>query len=169
MATKTEIVNQALRRAGGKPDLVPTKSLDQNFADWESETFGLGYGTGEPHILRALKAFFDAFGVDDRPNSYNYEALEEAITAPVAWLLITRLIQVDIIEYGTSPRYAWLTSEGEALKAFIETKTVGELVDICCDRSEDNPNCGPESCNCGPNGYEAGRVCFNPFWPGHHS
>lgn len=168
MSTKTEIVNQALRRAGGRADLKPSKSIEHNFADWESATFGLGYGTGESHVLRALKAFFDAFGVDDRPMSYDFEKLEEAVTAPVAWLLINRLCQVDIIEYGTSPRYAWLTPEGEALRVFIDSKTVGELVDICCDRSEDNPGCGPDTCNCGPNGYEEGRVCYNPFWPGHH-
>lgn len=168
MASKQEIINQALRKAGGGTAPEPTKSIEQNFADWESVTFGLGYGTGEPHVLRALKAFFDAFGVDDRPNSYDYERLEEAVTAPVAWLLINRLCQVDIIEYGSSPRYGWLTEEGEALKAFIASKSVGEVVDICCDRNEDNPGCYPDACNCGPNGYEEGRVCYNPFWPGHH-
>lgn len=169
MATAKEIVTQALHKAGGSPELVPTKTIEHNFADWESETFGYGYGTGEPHTLRALKAFLEAVGRDGLPNGYEYEKLEEAVTAPVAWLLINRLCQVDILEYGTSPRFGWLTREGEALKAFTETKTVGELVDICCDRSEDNPGCGSDSCNCGPNGYEEGRVCFNPFWPGHHS
>jgi hypothetical protein len=114
----------------------PTKTIEQNFADWEGTAFGFGYGTGEPHILRALKSFFDAFGVDDRPNSYSYEKLEEAVTAPVAWLLINRLCQLDIIEYGTSPRFAWLTKEGEALREFIATKTVGELETIVGDHEE---------------------------------
>src|SRR5580698_5747029 len=82
----------------------PSKSIEQSFADWESETFGFGYGTREEHVLRALKSFFDAFGEDGRPNSYNHETLSKAVTAPVAWLLINRLCRVGIIEYGTSPR-----------------------------------------------------------------
>lgn len=143
----------------------PTKSIEQNFADWESTTFGYGYGTGEPHILRSLKAFFDAFGVDDRPNSYDFQKLEEAVTAPVAWLLINRLCQVDIIEYGTSPRFGWLTAEGEALREVVAAKTVGELEEIVGNHDD---HCYPDACNCGPEGYEEGRICFNPFWPGHH-
>lgn len=156
---------QAIAKAGAKM-AEPTKTIEQSFADWEGHTFGFGYGTGEPHILRALKAFFDAFGVDDRPNSYNYEKLEEAVTAPVAWLLINRLCQVDVIEYGTSPRFAWLTKEGEALREFMASKTVGEL-DVIISGHDDH--CYPDACNCGPNGYEEGRVCHNPFWPHHHS
>lgn len=144
----------------------PTKTIEQNFADWESTAFGFGYGTGEEHILRALKAFFDAFGVDDRPNSSDYRRLEEAVTAPVAWLLINRLCQVDIIEYGSSPRFAWLTPEGEALREFMATKTVSELEEIVGSHNE---HCYPDACNCGPEGYDEGRLCYNPFWPHHHS
>jgi hypothetical protein len=155
---------QATEKAGSRLG-EPTKTVEQSFADWEGHTFGFGYGTGEPHILRALKGFFDAFGVDDRPNSYNYEALEEAVTAPVAWLLINRLCQVDIIEYGTSPRFAWLTKEGEALRTFLASKTVGELEEIV---GANDDHCYPDACNCGLTGYEKGRVCYNPFWPHHH-
>ena len=133
MATKAEIVKQALHRTGGRPELVPTKTVQENFRDWESETFGLGYGTGEPHVLRALKGFMDAVGRDGAEHGYEYEKLEEAVTAPVAWLLINRLCQVDIIEYGTSPRFGWLTPEGEALRAFMKDKTVGELCEIVCN------------------------------------
>lgn len=143
----------------------PTKSIEHNFADWESDAFGFGYGTGEPHILRALKEFFGAFGADDRPYSYDYRKLEEAVTAPVAWLLINRLCQLDMIEYGTSPRFAWLTKEGEALKNFVGSKTIDELENIVDNY---DGQCSPNSCNCGPNGYDKNRVCFNPFWRGHH-
>lgn len=92
-----------------------TKTLEQNFADWEGNAFGFGYGTGEPHTLRALKGFFDALGTENGAHCYNYEKLEEALTAPVAWLLINILCRhgADVIEYGTSPRYGWLTTEGE--------------------------------------------------------
>jgi hypothetical protein len=141
-----------------------TKTIEESFVDWESSAFGLGYGTGDEHVLRALKSFFAAFGNEDRPNSYDYRKLEAAVTPAVAWLLINRLCQTDIIEYGTSPRFAWLTPEGEALKAFIDSRSVEELEGIVCNTTEDSNICYPDACNCGPNGYEKGRVCQNPFW-----
>lgn len=153
----------------GKVLAEPSKPIEQSFADWESHAFGYGYGTGEEHVLRVLKAFVAAIGRDDAPHAYDYQALEAAVTAPVAWLLINRLCQVDAIEYGTSPRYGWLTQEGEALRKFIDSKTVEELETICCARTEDDPGCGPDSCNCGPDGYDKNRLCYNPFWSHHHS
>lgn len=153
-----------------------TKPLPASFADWEGNAFGFGYGSGEPHVLAALKTFFAAFGVqfpagpfgpgdkEPRPNSYDYEKLEAAVTPTVAWLIINVLGHQDIIEYGTSPRYGWLTPHGERLKAFVDAHTADELVEICCGRSEDDMGCTPRYCNCGPNGYEEGRRCDNPFW-----
>lgn len=140
------------------------KTIEQSFIDWESNVFGFGYGTGEDHTIGALKAFFDAFGVEDRPDSYDYRSLEGSLGPAVAWLLINTLCHADIIEYGTSPRFAWLTEQGVALKAFVATKSVEELVELCAARSEDNDICYPDACNCGPNGYEKGRKCPNPFW-----
>lgn len=142
-----------------------TKSLDDSFIDWESTAFGYGYGSGEPHTLAALKAFFAAFEPDCR--GYDYVKLEEAVTPTVAWLLINTLAKhnLDIIEYGTSPRFGWLTSHGEALKAYVDSKSVDQLVDLICSVTTDNDICYPDACNCGPNGYEKGRVCQNPFWP----
>lgn len=142
-----------------------TKTIEKSFIDWEANVFGFGYGTGEEHVLRSLKLFFDLIGKDQKlPNSYNYEQLEQALTAPVAWLIINILCHADIIEYGSSPRFGWLDKKGIALKAFVDTKTVGELVDLCCDHTEDDIICYPDSCNCGPNGYEKGKKCYNPFW-----
>lgn len=144
-----------------------SKTQKKYFADWESRVFGFGYGTGEEHVLRSLKGFFDAVGQGvTRPNSYDYEIVEATIGAPAAWLLINILCRhgVDIIEYGSSPRFAWLTKEGEALKAFVDSKSVGELVETCTgDRDMDY--CWPAGCNCGPNGHEEGKFfCDNPFW-----
>jgi hypothetical protein len=143
-----------------------TKTVEQSFVDWEANVFGFGYGTGEQHVLRALKLFMDAIGRDDMPNAYDYEKLEAVCGAEVTWLLINILCRhgVDIIEYGSSPRYGWLTPEGERLLTFMATKTVGELEELVCGRTEDHPPCAPDCCNCGPNGYEKGRVCPNPFW-----
>ncbi|GAG02270.1 unnamed protein product, partial [marine sediment metagenome] len=35
------------------------KTIEEQFIDWESEVFGFGYGSGEEHILKALKEFFE--------------------------------------------------------------------------------------------------------------
>jgi hypothetical protein len=144
-----------------------SKTIEQNFADWESSAFGFGYGTGEYPVLDALKDFFAAFGVGDRPNSYDYDVLERKVGKAVTWLLINRLCSYSVgaIQYGTSPRYGWLTPEGEALKAFVDSKTVDELVEIVCSNDD---VCYPDACNCGETGYEEGRICYNPFWKGHH-
>lgn len=143
-----------------------TKTLDQSFVDWESHAFGFGYGTGEPHTLAALKAFMAAVGRDDLPNAYDYEKLEAAVTPTVAWLLINTLAghKIDLIDYGTSPRFGWLSPEGERLKAYVDSKTVDELVDLVCGDHEPGDYCSPTSCNCGPKGYENGKKCPNPFW-----
>lgn len=136
------------------------KSLDGHFRSWESTAFGFGYGTGEKHLLSALKTFLATCHSDD---TYDYRELEEALTPTVAWLLICILCREDIINYGVSPRYAWLDQSGKALKQYVCNRTVEELDEILHDG---NPNdiCMRDACNCGPTGYEKGRVCPNPFW-----
>ena len=140
------------------------KSLENHFVDWHGDVFRYGYGTGEPHTLPALKAFFAAFGDDWRANSYDYRVLENAVSPAVAWLLINILCKADVIEYGTSPRFAWLTPEGERVKEFIDSKSADELVELTTSWDENYIHCYPDACNCGPNGYEEGRKCDNPFW-----
>ena len=140
-----------------------TKSTEDYFTDWEHATFGYGYGTGEAYIVPALKAWFSAVGRDDLDHAYDCQNLEDEWSPTVVWLLINILCHAGIIEYGSSPRYGWLTDEGKALKSFIDSKTVVELHDLTC-RDEDYRYCYPDACNCGPNGYEEGRVCPNPFW-----
>lgn len=136
------------------------KTLDAYFQDWESTAFGFGYGSGEPHIMPALKAFFEA--IPERP--YNYEVLEQAVAPTVAWLLINVMCREGVFEYGTSPRFGWLTPAGQSLKAYIDSKTADELAVIAATRDEDNPSCYRNTCNCGPKGYDAKAVCQNPFW-----
>jgi hypothetical protein len=136
------------------------KSIDDYFADWEGHVFGFGYGSGEEHTLAALKRFMDHCPMD---TAYDYRILEEALTPTVTWLLINTLGHASIIEYGTSPRYAWLRPKGKALKAYIDSKTVEQL----CEQTSRDQNyspCYPDACNCGPDGYEKGRVCQNPFF-----
>lgn len=140
------------------------KTEAEYFADWEAHVFGYGYGTGEPFVLPALKSFFGAFEEDDSPNRYEYEQLEKAVTPAVAWLLINVLCHADVIEYGTSPRFGWLTPHGNRLKEFIDQHTSEQLVNIATGCDENYVCCYPDACNCGPNGYEKGRKCGNPFW-----
>jgi hypothetical protein len=145
-----------------------TKTIEENFADWEGDLYGFGYRTGEEYTLAALKTFFATVGDDPKyPRGYDYRKLEAALTPTVAWLLINIFCgySANILDYGTSPRHGWLTEEGEAIKAFMASKSVDELVEICCSHSDD---CYPDSCNCGPRGYQAGIKCPNPFWKGHH-
>lgn len=140
-----------------------TKPIEQSFADWEGSAFGFGYGTGEPHTIPAVRAFLRLCNRNDGARAYNYEDLEAELGATVAWLLINTLCKhgVDIIEYGTSPRYGWLTEKGEALRKFMLSQDEETLIRLACER--DDP-CYPDACNCGPQGYEEGRVCVNPFW-----
>lgn len=133
------------------------KTLEQHFADWESHVFGYGYGTGEEFTLKALKGFLSAIPAD---GSYDYQELEEAVTAVVAWLLINTLAHADMIEYGTSPRYGWLTKNGKALAGFVAERSVDELHALTSHR-EDYVECYPDHCNCDDGDCRPG----NPFWP----
>ena len=134
------------------------KTDDDYFKDWECETFGFGYCTGERPVMTALRSF-----LEECPDEgcYDYEKLESAVTAPVAWLLINILCRrnVNILEYGASPRMAWLTEQGRRLKAYVTSKTVNELLAILDSDTDDGRNyCSQTYCNC------QAEPCRNPFW-----
>lgn len=136
------------------------KSIEENFTDWENDTFGFGYGTGEDHVLGALKAFLALCSEGKHHHQYDYQKLETALTPAVAWLLINTLAHDDKIEYGTSPRFGWLTKTGEELAEFVGTRTLTQLSELTC-RDQDYIHCMPQHCNC-----DAGKDCrySNPFW-----
>lgn len=136
------------------------KSLEDNFTDWEAYVFGLGYGTGEEYTVPALRQFLCAI---PEAGIYDYRQLEATCGPAIAWLLINILGNHDLIEYGTSTRHGWLTEQGLALRAFVIERSAEELVELTAV-DEDYVHCYPNTCNCGPNGYEEGRVCGNPFW-----
>lgn len=139
------------------------KTPEENFIDWEGHVFGFGYGTGEPHVIPALKRFFELCRED---GGYDYKALEDGLTPVVAWLFINVLAgrNVDVLEYGTSPRYAWLTEQGKKLQMFLRSRTADDLIELVTGYDENYTHCYPDACNCGPEGYEKGRGCHNPFW-----
>ena len=147
-----------------------TKTIDENWSDWYSNAFPFGYGTGEEHIIPALKKFFELCEPNPHCNTCNYdhEKIGNVIGHAVVWLIIGRLCahEVDVLEYGTSPRYGWLTSRGMALRAYMSSETAEELYKLACGHGEFSDCCCPDACNCGPNGYVKGRKCSNPFWDG---
>ncbi|HWV44151.1 hypothetical protein [Pseudorhodoplanes sp.] len=135
------------------------KSIEDYFRDWEGETFGMGYGTGEPHTLAALKGFMSLIGQSrETPRSYDYRVLESGLGPQVAWLMLNILANNDQIEYGTSPRFGWLTKSGVALKEFVDSRTTDQLVEICCNEPDGYIHCYSDHCNCD------GEKCQNPFW-----
>lgn len=162
------IAREALiaRRDASEYKLIakPTaKTLEDYFKDWHYHVFSYGYGTGEEHIIPALKTFLKAF--PDSEN-YDYRELEEAVTPTVAWLFINILAQCGMITYGTSTRFGWLTESGKALRAFCVFKTPDALYDLTADCGLNGYiPCSPTACYCGVGGgYELGRVCQNPFF-----
>lgn len=138
------------------------KTIDDHFRDWEHNTFGFGYGTGEEYIIPSLREFLSLCKVRHDRGSfvYDYNELENALTPATAWLLINTLARhgIDIIEYGTSPRYAWLTDEGKRLREYMLSKDSDELYNIATGDDEDYMHCYPDYCNCD------GDACHNPFW-----
>lgn len=122
---------------------------DKHFRDWHSYLFGYGYGTGEEYTCAALKAFFECFK-DAR--HYEHDVVEAAMGAIPAWLMINALhnCKPDILDYGTSPRYAWLTPQGELLYEYIMGHSVDELTRTAWTVQEDgmSSECSPGNCVC---------------------
>jgi hypothetical protein len=115
---------------------------EQYFIDWESRTFGFGYGSGERYVFEALKTFFGCLRESEHGSwGYSYEDIEEKLGATVTWLLINALCNRNVIDYGTSTRYAWLSRRGMAVKNFVDGRTVDELYNLVMDKEMDDLLC----------------------------
>lgn len=132
------------------------KNIEQHFVDWEAHVFGYGYGTGEYHVLRALRMFMRVVRPD---GSYGYEALEKVLAPEVTWLLINTLCHAGMIDYGTSSRHGWLTGSGKALRDFMVPRELDNLYGLT-SREEGYAECFPDHCNCGDGDCRP----TNPFW-----
>jgi hypothetical protein len=130
---------------------------NKNFSDWFQENMGYGYGTGEVYTIPALKEFLSTCPLD---GNYNYEDLEKNVGTVGTWFLMNILCSTNIIEYGTSPRYGWLTEKGKALKNYMDEQKSTELYDIVCSRDQETI-CTSNYCNCGEKGYVEGKKCDN--------
>jgi hypothetical protein len=137
------------------------KTIEENFIDWESNVFGYGYGTGEMYTIPATKDFF---GLCPFEGTIDYKTLENHLTPTTAWLLINIFCKADLIEYGTSLRYSWLTNRGKELKKFLENKKIEEIYELFDNLDNYYIHCSPNYCNCSDEGYKEGLVCDNPFW-----
>jgi hypothetical protein len=107
---------------------------NQEFYNWYQSHYSHGYGTGEVHIVWSLKRFVEAIPLDE---AYNYEDIEAKVGPVVAWMFIDVFCQDNLLEYGSSPRYAWLTESGVDLAQFVRSKDATELYDIVT-RAPDN-------------------------------
>lgn len=105
-------------------------SLEQHFINWETEVFGHGYGSGELHVLPALKTLLELVPREGLGEVYDHEILEREVGAATAWLLIGILCRAGILQYGTSPRHGWLTPAGGRLRDFVSARSAEELVSI---------------------------------------
>ena len=76
------------------------------------DTDCLFYGELEFHLDKYIKRFFSVevkdVGFDENHPMNTIEF----------WLVVSMLVRMDFLEYGTSPRGAWLTEEGEAFKKY---------------------------------------------------
>jgi hypothetical protein len=129
---------------------------DKHFIDWYADVFGYGYGTGDEHFLLALKTFL--YHCSGENGSYSYKEIEAVLTPAVTWFTMNTLCQweVDVLEYGTSPRFGWLTGKGRLLAEYVENKTVDELYEkVMVDESYGH--CLRNHCNCD-------TPCNNPLF-----
>lgn len=101
---------------------------DKQFKEWENETFGFGYGTGEEYTLPLLKKAFDLF---PESGTYDYVTLEKELGQTTFWLLLNTLAHSPgVINYGTSSRYGWLDEKGKEIKTYLSFKSENELYSI---------------------------------------
>lgn len=135
------------------------KTLEQHFIDWEADAFGFGYGTDERHTLSALQLFLKLMPVGQ---SYNFESMERELGPVVAWLLINALCKNHTLDYGTSPRHAWLTRGGMELRAFVAQHSVTQLVSMITMHNGDYVHCFRNLCQCDLANPKP--KCVNPFW-----
>ncbi len=107
------------------------------FINWISDNLGYGYGTGELYTISTLKNFLTMIPDECDDRSYDYRNIEKVMGGPVTWLMIDKLCSCDIVEYGCSPRFAWLTDKGKKLRIFVMSRTSEELISLVCNVSED--------------------------------
>lgn len=137
---------------------MDTKSLADYFVDWYGSALGFGYGTGDVYYCEALTKFFK--NVDGEQGSYKFEDMEKKVGKDAFWFLISIFGNSDFIEYGTSPRYGWLTEKGKLARQFVNH--IGEDLYDEVNRDSDYIECYKDYCNHTDNNEKGCKL--NPFW-----
>jgi len=157
---------------------ISEKTLDNYFYDWFGEVFGYLYGTGEQYVVPALKEFlsyykreaFAPLGIDELVTNLSQPPLT-TLTPATIWMLVNTLNAYDILDYGISPRYGWLTDEGFELRKYLDDHSVRHILDVLFQEHESTKNvmmsCNVGttiySCSCEDRDVDKGIRCINPF------
>lgn len=91
--------------------------MEKEFREMIFDTDALFYGELEHYMDEYLPKFFSVnvndVGFDHEHSMNNFQF----------WMTVSWLVRMDCLEYGTSPRGAWLTEKGEKFKKYVlETK-----------------------------------------------
>lgn len=94
--------------------------LDEHFGDFVARVFdGLEeHASGPPS--------FGRFGFNSHEQSFTPLASDFAVAY---WLFLSELVRLDLAEYGTSPRGAWLTEDGKRFRRIFEEKRASGTLD----------------------------------------
>ena len=85
---------------------------EQKWKELLHDTDCLFYGELEHHLDEYIKKFFSV-QVPEVGFEKNHE-----MNNLVFWFVVSMLERMDMLEYGTSPRGAWLTEDGELFKKY---------------------------------------------------
>lgn len=98
----------------------------KEWAEKLQDTDCLFYGELEYYLDKYIKKFFSVevgdVGFDENHEMNNLEF----------WFVVSMLVKMDMLEYGTSPRGAWLTDDGKEFKKYcLETdEPISKLAQI---------------------------------------
>lgn len=86
--------------------------IKEKWKELLEDTDCLFYGELEYHLDSYIKKFFSVevseVGFDDEHTMNNLEF----------WFVVSMLVRMDMLDYGTSPRGAWLTDDGKLFKEY---------------------------------------------------
>ncbi len=92
------------------------KEILKKWAEKLQDTNGLFYGELEFYLDSYIKKFFSVevrdVGFEEKHPMNNLEF----------WLVVSMLVKMDMLEYGTSPRGSWLTEDGKKFREFCLTE-----------------------------------------------
>ena len=82
----------------------------------------LFYGELEETLPTKLIEVLEYFNQENKSpiTPYIFEEGTDTITKCEFWLISSLLYQQDLIEYGSSPRFAWLTEEGKVILHLLQ-------------------------------------------------